>query len=126
MPKFLTISPTHVPGRKQFAWQQFRDGGYIAIGWIQQDMTGKTIEEIIGILRAQNYENEASAIDAFTKFLKLGYGDYVAVNNVNHGLFGVGILRSGYKFEKGKHDTGSGDQDDLLTMNPRHLQHQVS
>jgi len=40
----------------------------------------------------QNHDNEASAIDAFTKFLALDIGDYVAVNNTNDGLFGKGVV----------------------------------
>jgi len=50
MPKFMTISPTHVPGMKEYAWKKFLAGSYIAIGWINQDLTGKTLEEIISII----------------------------------------------------------------------------
>ena len=34
MPKFTTISPTSVPGHKPHAWERFRDGRYVAIGWL--------------------------------------------------------------------------------------------
>jgi predicted Mrr-cat superfamily restriction endonuclease len=107
MPRFLTISPTHVSGKKEFAWNEFRDGGYIAIGWLENhNLTGKTIDQVLGVIRKENYQDEARVIDAFTKFLSLEEGDYVAVNNTNSGLFGVGKITSGYKYEKTKHNTG--------------------
>jgi Holliday junction resolvase-like predicted endonuclease len=114
MPKFMTISPTHVPGRKGYAWNKFRDGNYVAIGWLHgYDLTGKSLNEIIALIREQNYDNEASGIDAFTKFLALEIGDYVAVNNTNDGLFGIGVISSGYKYERYKHDTGADDKEDF-------------
>lgn len=32
MAKFLTVSPTHIPGKKPYAWQNFLKGNYVAIG----------------------------------------------------------------------------------------------
>jgi Holliday junction resolvase-like predicted endonuclease len=114
MPKFMTVSPTHVPGKKEYAWNKFRDGNYVAIGWLHDyDLTGKSLDEVIALIREQNYDNEASGIDAFTKFLALEIGDYVAVNNTNDGLFGIGVISSGYKYERYKHDTGSDDREDF-------------
>lgn len=114
MPRFMTMSPTHVPGKKEYAWNNFREGEYIAIGWLHEhNLEGKSIDEITALIRARNYDNEASGIDAFTKFLKLGNGDYVAVNNTNDGLFGIGVITSGYKYEKYKHDTGAEDKEDF-------------
>ena len=111
MPKFLTISPTHVPGKKEYAWNKFRLGEYVAIGWLpDNDLTGKSVEEVVSLIKKQGYDNEASAIDAFTKFLALENGDYVGVNKTNDGLFGVGVVSSGYKYEKDKHDTGSDEE----------------
>jgi len=113
MPRFMTISPTHVPGKKEYAWNNFRSGGYVAIGWLPDvDLTGKSIDEVISIIRADEYANEASAIDSFTKLLSLSVGDYVAVNNTNHGLFGIGIVTSGYRFQQSKHDTGADVQEE--------------
>lgn len=107
MPRFMTISPTHVPGLKEYAWNKFRSGKYVSIGWLwDYDLTGKSIDEVISLIREQRYENEASAIDAFTKFLTLEVGDYVAVNNTNAGLFGIGIISSDYRYQKDKHDAG--------------------
>ena len=112
-PKFLTISPTHVPGKKEFAWKEFLKGKYVAIGWLHDcDLTGKNIDEVIDLIRMENYDNEASAIDSFTKFFALDIGDYVGVNNTNSGLFGVGIVTSAYKYEKFKHNTGDPEDEE--------------
>lgn len=116
MPKFLTISPTHIPGMKEYAWKKFLSGGYVAIGWLTDDnLEGKSIDDVISLIRKRGYDNEANAIDAFQKFLKLDIGDYVAVNNVNDGLFGIGIITSPYHFKKGKHDTGAEDQEEFYS-----------
>jgi hypothetical protein len=99
MPKFLTISPTHIPGKKPYAWQNFKKGKYAAIGWLHEhDLTGMSIEQITSLIKRQNYENESSAINSFSKFLRLEIGDIVGVNNVSFGLFGVGEVTSGYKY----------------------------
>ena len=66
MPKFLTISPTGAPGKKQFAWNNFRIGGYVAIGWLSDtDLTGKTMDEVEVLIRKKQYSNESSAIESF-------------------------------------------------------------
>jgi len=110
MPQFTTISPTHIAGQKPGAWERFRDGRYVAIGWLEDvDLTNKSMEEITDLIRKREYDNEAAAIQSFERFLSLKVGDYVAVNNTNHGLFGVGKITSGYKFELGKHDSGDGE-----------------
>jgi hypothetical protein len=111
LPKFLTISPTHAPGKKEEAWNRFFSGKYVAIGWLEDhDLTGKSIQKVISLIQKEAYDNEASAIDAFTKFLSLNNGDYVAVNNTNDGLFGIGTISSGYRYQKGKHDSGDGEE----------------
>lgn len=60
MPRYTTISPTHVTGEKEYAWNNFLKGEYIAIGWMHVDLTGKSIEEVISIIREQ--ESEFSTI----------------------------------------------------------------
>lgn len=112
MPKFLTISPTHIPGKKPYAWEKFRDGNYIAIGWGDlDDLTGLSVEQVVSEIRKHHFDSETNAISTFTKFLALEIGDIVAVNNVNFGLFGVGKVTSGYKFKLDMHDTGSEGDD---------------
>jgi hypothetical protein len=112
MPKFLTISPTHIPGKKPYAWGKFRDGNYVAIGWLgSHDLTGKTEEEIEELIKAENYENELSAIKSFSNFMSIEIGDIVGINNVSFGLFGVGKIISGYKYSRNMHDTGSEEEE---------------
>lgn len=115
MPRFMTISPTHIPGEKEHAWNNFLSDGYIAIGWMHVDLTGKSVDEVISIIRSEEFENEASAVDSFTKFLSLNVGDYVAVNNTNHGLFGIGVVTSAYRFQKFKHDTRADNQEEFYS-----------
>ncbi len=68
MPKFITISPTHVSGKKKYAWSNFLKDGYISIGWLKEesiDLTQKTMEERISIIKSQGYpsRDEHRAID---------------------------------------------------------------
>lgn len=107
MPRFLTISPTHIPGKKKYAWEKCKDGGYVAIGWMDVDLSRMSIDEVEELIRSHEFDNQASAIESFGKFLTLDVDDYVAVNNASHGLFGVGRITSGYRFVKNHHDTGA-------------------
>ena len=84
MPGFLTVSPTHIERKKPFAWDQFRKGGYISIGWMHIDLAGKSMAEVQKLIRSFNYPNERSALDSFGRFLTLKIGDYVAVTNSGH------------------------------------------
>ena len=109
MPKFVTISPTGVTGQKQAAWERFRDGHYVAIGWLHDiDVTGKSVEEIKELIRQEGCEpyDEQDGLRSFPRFLELDVGDYVAVKNVSDGFFGLGMIDSGYKFDSKKHDAG--------------------
>jgi hypothetical protein len=115
MPKFLTISPTHVAGKKEYAWNNFKKGGYVAIGWLPIDFTNNTIDEIERKLKKEKYDNEASAIASFSKFLSLDIGDYVAIPNVNFGIFGIGKIKSGYKYQVQMHDTGAETKEDFYS-----------
>lgn len=111
MPRFLTVSPTHIPKMKKTAWERFRDGGYIAIGFRHVDMTARSPDDVAAAIQGQGYSDEADAIDCFKKFLSLEPGDYVAVNNTNHGLFGIGVVTRGYHYEFQHHNTESEDRD---------------
>jgi hypothetical protein len=115
MPQFVTISPTHIPVKKEYAWNKFRNDGYIAIGWMHDDLTEKSPEEVEKIIRSYRFPNENSAIETFKKFISLKIGDYVAVNNANAGLFGVGIIESGYQFKLKGHDTGTNDHEEFYS-----------
>lgn len=114
VPQFTTISPTSVPGKKEYAWRHFLQGGYAALGWLSHtDLTGKTLDEIEKFLE-NKYPDKPDEVSrakrAFQRFLSLEDGDYVAVPNVNFGLFGVGIVKSGYKFKEKLHEIGSEDK----------------
>jgi len=117
MSYFTTISPTCVYGEKRAAWERFRTGGYIAVGWCYDtDLTGMSIEEILPLVEATaDPETPNDAKDgrrSFPNFWELCQGykldrrDYVAVRNGNDGLFGVGYVKSGYKYSRHKHFTG--------------------
>src|ERR1700677_1350764 len=107
MPKFTTISPTSKAGEKPIAWERFRDGQYVAIGWLYNtDLTGKPFVEIQRLIRQARPEDERDALRSLPRFLELEPGDYIGVKNVNHGLFGIGKITSEYKFMRRKHFTG--------------------
>lgn len=91
----------------------FLSGRYVALGWLHdidlRDGNGYIIpmEDIIRLIKQRKYRDEKKAIYAHTQFYKLEPNDYVAVNNVNHGLFGVGRIKSAYEFSKNMHDSGN-------------------
>lgn len=121
MPKFLTISPTHVAGKKEYAWNNFKKDGYVAIGWIWHiDITNYSIEEVEDKIKKEKYGNEDSAISAFGKFMQLEIGDYIAIPNVNYGIFGIGKITSGYKYKLQMHDTGA-DTNELFYSHYREV-----
>jgi len=112
MPQFTTISPTHIKGQKRAAWERCRDGRYVAIGWLEDvNLTGKSIVDVTRLIKERNYSNEAAAIQSFERFFQLKPGDYVAINNVNHGLYGVGLIESEYRFQSRKHASGDPSSD---------------
>jgi len=115
MPKFTTISPTCQPDGKDEAWLRFRDGGYIAIGWCyKHNLSRKSLEEALTLLpaTASTDRDLQDGLRSFPIFWELaergakGSGDYVAVKNTNDGLYGIGVIRSGYKYSERKHPTG--------------------
>jgi len=117
MPKFAVISPTHVSGKKKEAWENFRNGGYIAIcSIVCQDLSEESIDEIKKIASIEYdkfFEGKKGTgprgVHIFESFFSLEVGDYVAVNNTNDGLFGIGIIASPYYYKENAHNTGSTD-----------------
>ena len=115
MPKFTAISPTCEPGGKPDGWKRFLEGGYIAIGWCYvTNLFGKTIDEILTLIPRTSCDERdvKDGLHSFPIFWELaergerGCDDLIAVKNTNHGLFGVGIIRSGYRYSRFKHPTG--------------------
>ena len=47
MPKFVTVSPTHVPAKKEYAWNNLKTGGYAATDWLE-NVEGRRIRNVIG------------------------------------------------------------------------------
>lgn len=115
MPRFLTISPSQEEKKKPYAWENFLKGNYIALGWYHTNFSGWQLEEIYEDIKKQNFPDESSALYAHEKFYELEVGDVVAANNVNDGLFGIGLIKSDYKFKKYIHDTGSSDKKDFYS-----------
>ena len=115
MPKFTAVSPTCKPGGKPEGWKRFLEGGYIAIGWCYEtNLYDKTIDEILPLIPETSCD-ERDVKDGFHSFPifwelaergERGCEDLIAVKNTNHGLFGVGIIRSGYRYTRFKHATG--------------------
>lgn len=106
MPKFTTISPTCEKGGKERAWERFRDGKYVAIGWLyEENLTGMQINEILSAIRAGDYEPEdmKDGLASFPSVWSLKPGDYVGIKNVNWGLFGIGKIDSEYQYDRYKH-----------------------
>lgn len=105
---FITISPTHVKGEKRYAWSNFKNGNYIAIGWNSTtDFTGWDIDAILKKLESEGWDNIAQASNAYSKFFKIKPGDIVGVTNSNHSLLGIGVVTSGYRFQQNIHDAGN-------------------
>lgn len=115
MPRFLTISPTHENGKKAYALENFLKGNYIALGWYQQDCCGWQLEEIYEDIKSKKFPNGSEALYAHRKSCELEIGDIVDPNNAFDGLFGIGIIKSDYKFQKYIHDTGSLDKIDFYS-----------
>ena len=96
MPKLAIISPTHIPGKKKEAWDNFKEGRYIAIvSRIKEDLSDRSMNEVLKMVRDMpRYSGRqlAKRLKEYQAFFSLNKGDYVAVNNTNDGLFGIGVI----------------------------------
>jgi hypothetical protein len=119
MQKFAIISPTHIPGKKKEAWENFKLGNYIAmVSRIKEDLTNKSMDEILEIVKnIPRYSGRelTKRIKTYQKFFSLRKGDYVAVNNTNDGLFGIGCITGDYYFKENGHNTGSSNPEDFYS-----------
>lgn len=119
MPALAIISPTHIPGKKKEAWENFKSGGYIAmVSRIKEDLADKSIDEIFQIVRTTpGYDAKkiAKRLKEYPSFFSLNPGDYVAANNTNDGLFGIGEITGDYYFKLNGHNTGSTNLDDFYS-----------
>lgn len=109
-PSMYFMNTTHIYGAKRHAWASFQRNNIAAIGWHQESYEGWSPLEISHHLKTIKYRHIDSKLDAFRSFdliMKMNIGDLVGVFNVNHGLFGMGIISSSYKFKQAIHDTGA-------------------
>jgi len=111
MRKLITISPTEANGKKLESWQDFLAGGYYAFGWYQTDFSGWSLDEIINDIKEQRFKDDDNenqkeidkAIKAHSSFNQINIGDVIVPVNNRYGLFGIGIIKSEYKFKKRLH-----------------------
>ncbi|WP_077197277.1 McrB family protein [Prevotella ihumii] len=97
------ICPTHCSGQKPKAWKSFLDNNIMAIGWKNKDYTNFTPDEI-----ANEYEHsDKKAIGPFRLMKQIKSGDIVCCTNNNHGIFGIGVALSSYKYKENIHYAGS-------------------
>lgn len=104
------VNTTHVEGKKPFAWRQFVIKNLAAIGWNQVDYSDYSETEMVEHICLQNYRTESDALRSFRLIKKAQEGDLISAFNVNHSLFGVGIIASKYKFEAAIHNNGDVDK----------------
>jgi hypothetical protein len=112
MPRFVTISPTHIGGHKRKTWDRFRTGNYIAIGWLSDiDLSGWSDEAIVAEVEERREDGWESARRHLPRFVNnLSIDDIVAVTNAGASILGIGKITSGYTFDKSPHDKG--DEED--------------
>lgn len=99
------VNTTHVPNMKPSAWKNFKNLNIAAIGWHHIDYSLYESQETINHILSLNTSDENDALRSFDLIKKVKEGDVICVFNVNHGLFGIGIVASKYKFQRSIHDT---------------------
>ena len=103
--KCYFVCPSHCQGQKEEAWKSFLSKNIISIGWNSTDYTDYNIDRI-----KQEYQNDSAAIRSFMLIKQINEGDIVCCTNNNHGLWGIGIALSRYKYEKHIHYAGRDEE----------------
>lgn len=106
------ISPTHLSGKKREGWAAFLQRGIAAIGWDIESAEGRGWQDIESEIKSRGYANQADAVDAYRVFLSIKPGDIIVSNNVNHGLFGIGVALSSCQYKYGIHHLGNAEEED--------------
>lgn len=106
------ISPTHLAGKKKEGWASFMRKDIAAIGWDINSVVSRTWQDIESEIKSRGYGNQADAVDAYRVFLKIKPGDIIASNNVNHGLFGIGVALSSCQYKFGIHHLGNAEEEE--------------
>ena len=103
--KCYFICPSHCQGQKEEAWKSFLSKNIMSIGWNNTDYTDYSMDRI-----KQEYQNDSAAIRSFMLIKQINEGDIVCCTNNNHGLWGIGIALSQYKYEKHIHNAGRDEE----------------
>ena len=103
--KCYFICPSHCQGQKEEAWKSFLSKNIMSIGWNNTDYTDYSMDRI-----KQEYQNDSAAIRSFMLIKQINEGDIVCCTNNNHGLWGIGIALSQYKYEKHIHYAGRDEE----------------
>lgn len=110
--KSYFICPTHIGGAKPKAWTNFKEKEIASIGWNIPDYTGWEWEKVKEEIVSKNYENQNEAIKSHSILYDMQVGDIICCTNNNHGLFGVGVVASDYKYQQGIHNAGTDDENE--------------
>ena len=88
------------PGEGAYLWKQFREHGYIGIGWLgKHDLRKfKTNEALLKALNENDHgPGAASSIDSFVHELKPG--DVIVANKGREGIVGIGVVADDGDYE---------------------------
>jgi GTPase subunit of restriction endonuclease len=100
------VSPTHCAKQKESAWKNFLNKAVMAIGWKDIDYTNYSNQEI-----EEDYIDDTAAIPAFILIKQIQEGDIICCTNNGHGLWGIGVAMSSYKYQQKIHYAGKDEND---------------
>ncbi|HUA37926.1 MAG TPA: AAA family ATPase [Candidatus Sulfopaludibacter sp.] len=87
------------PGEKAYLWEQFRDQGYIGIGWLQ-DQDLRQYKDTAALEHAMETNNEGTAsarcMNWFLRDIKPGH--IVVANKGLDKIVGIGVVTGGYEY----------------------------
>lgn len=107
--KCYFFSPTHCNRQKEKAWERALDKGIIAMSSNPNDYTNSSLEEIEKYYESKGDPKSRKKVKYFDLLKSIKPGDIICCNNVNHGLFGIGIALSSYKFDLNTFEAGIDD-----------------
>lgn len=107
--KCYFFSPTHCNGQKEEAWGRALDKGIIAMSSNPNDYTNSSLEEIEKYYESKEDPESRKKVKYFELLKSIRPGDVICCKNVNHGLFGIGVALSSYKFDLNIFEAGIDD-----------------
>lgn len=96
--KCYFFSPTHCKKQKEEAWGRALDKGIIAMSSNPNDYTNSSLEEIEKYYESKEDPESRKKVKYFDLLKSIRPGDVICCKNVNHGLFGIGVALSSYKY----------------------------